>query len=496
MTAQEILDRYEEGRETPTGVVLDVLSLSSKRSVAEALELLPVDILKELRTFVGYYSERTGVFRGPRPKMATVRFIKDWFAKGQSPRLRSRATTELETIRTVPIDNDPDFRGLQSHADLLLAARGYRLLEKKGSSSWIDPTDDTVRFKLSNSRTGVFFGAREEWANVLGIPLAQLGNLSKSFSPSPILFRGDYVTNTPIGREPIDKIAKPFPLAGHVPSNMDQKAANYGDRMKHALLLEVLSRTDEWFKVTYAETHAGAGVYCQAGQTQAHWILDLFRLVEKTSPRSDNGAGDAYLRWLKDWWKDPANRGTYPGSAVTAQRWLQSHSRPFDIRVTENEPQTFERLRVWLNGQAEQKPFQEELDWLTEADDLMLLVDPFACIQSFEKGERKRRMNMGWIDHKVVRNVLQRCAKKTRAVVSLWWGYGRSPIAAKSNEPTCELLRSWAHRHEAACVIFEDKHNHTNAVVGIGKGTEVVRRLPKGWQWRASWLADTVFERK
>src|SRR5437867_1986411 len=102
MTAQEILDRYKGGRETPTGVVLDVLSLSSKRSVAEALELLPGDILKELRTVVGYYNENTAVFRGPRPKMATVRFIKNWFAKRPRSRLRSRDTTEPKTIRTVP----------------------------------------------------------------------------------------------------------------------------------------------------------------------------------------------------------------------------------------------------------------------------------------------------------------------------------------------------------------------------------------------------------
>src|SRR4029079_15318061 len=125
----------------------------------------------------------------------------------------------------------------------------------------------------------------------------------------------------------------------HVPFNMDQKAANPGDRMKHDLLLEVLRRTDEWSKVTYAETHAGVGVSCQSRQTQVHWILDLFRLVEKTSPRNGNSAGETYLLWLKDWWKEPANRGAYPGSAVTAQRWLQHYSRSFDIRVTENDPQ-------------------------------------------------------------------------------------------------------------------------------------------------------------
>src|SRR5436309_7054962 len=131
MTAQELMEKYKEGRETPAGIVLDVLSQTSKRVVTETLELLPTDILKELKSFVGYYNPKTKVFRGPRPKMATVRVVKDWFAKADSSRPQAHRPGESKIIRTVPIDNNPAFRELQEYADSVLKARGYKLLEKK-----------------------------------------------------------------------------------------------------------------------------------------------------------------------------------------------------------------------------------------------------------------------------------------------------------------------------------------------------------------------------
>jgi hypothetical protein len=37
-------------------------------------------------------------------------------------------------------------------------------------------------------------------------------------------------------------------------------AANPGDQLKHGLLAELLSRCVDWPSLTYAETHAGAGI--------------------------------------------------------------------------------------------------------------------------------------------------------------------------------------------------------------------------------------------
>jgi 23S rRNA A2030 N6-methylase RlmJ len=57
---------------------------------------------------------------------------------------------------------------------------------------------------------------------------------------------------------------------------IDKKAANDGDRLKHALLLEILARVTSWPAVVYAETHAGAGIYLQGGQDADHsYIRDL-----------------------------------------------------------------------------------------------------------------------------------------------------------------------------------------------------------------------------
>src|SRR4051812_39581697 len=105
---------------------------------------------------------------------------------------------------------------------------------------------------------------------------------------------------------------------------MGKKAANNGDRLKHALLLEVLERTGDWAGVVYAETHAGAGAYHAGDQTKDKYILDLRQKVEN-APTTATGPGFAYLTWLREWWGDPANRESYPGSAVTVLRWLQRH---------------------------------------------------------------------------------------------------------------------------------------------------------------------------
>ena len=266
MTAQEILERYQSGRETPTGVILEVLNLTNREAVIELLKMLPKNILRQLKNFVGYYSPSVKVFRGPIPQMGTVQIVKNWFSEGHIPPPLRHLPSETKQLRTIPIANDADFRDLQKYADSVLRSKGYELIEQKGSSSWIDPTDSMVRFKLSKCRTGLFFGVRQEWANILGLSVKQLGEQSVSFSPSSAVFRGYFVTNSLSGRQEVENIAKAFPFAGHLPSKLYQVAANFGDRMKQALLLEIFSRTDEWGKTTYTETHAGAGAYCQSAQ--------------------------------------------------------------------------------------------------------------------------------------------------------------------------------------------------------------------------------------
>jgi hypothetical protein len=80
LSAQAILKRWQDGTSTRCGVVLDILSQSSKKVVTQAMEIIPADILAELEEFVGYYTPKTLIFNGPRPNSKTLRFVRDWFA--------------------------------------------------------------------------------------------------------------------------------------------------------------------------------------------------------------------------------------------------------------------------------------------------------------------------------------------------------------------------------------------------------------------------------
>ena len=72
----------------------------------------------------------------------------------------------------------------------------------------------------------------------------------------------------------------------------------------------------------------------------------------------------------------------YPGSALTASRWLMGHRPPeqFEIRLTEGDKETCDALRRALvipEDQIKQGSYELYLDWLTKEDNLVLLVDPF-----------------------------------------------------------------------------------------------------------------------
>ncbi len=118
-------------------------------------------------------------------------------------------------MQTIPIDDDPDFRELEAHAQAGLSAKGYKLEPRKGSTSWIDPrikpADAAVRFKLCFYPTGIFFGAREEWADDEGVSLTSIGSKTETVSPSPVRFRGEFIKNDAAGKRKIDSIIALFP---------------------------------------------------------------------------------------------------------------------------------------------------------------------------------------------------------------------------------------------------------------------------------------------
>jgi len=84
MTPPQALRQYQDGRITISGLILAMLSQTNKRLVGESLARLPPEALKELETFVQNYRPKMKILRGPRPRAATLRFVKDWLVKRES----------------------------------------------------------------------------------------------------------------------------------------------------------------------------------------------------------------------------------------------------------------------------------------------------------------------------------------------------------------------------------------------------------------------------
>ena len=107
----------------------------------------------------------------------------------------------------------------------------------------------------------------------------------------------------------------------------DRNAGNAGDRLKHALLTEILARLPGAQAWAYGETHAGAGAYVtpnaglfirRALEVTAAWRAEG---DAETAWRGRDQEGYAYAHVLRLWWQhrpripDPA-RGASPGSVA------------------------------------------------------------------------------------------------------------------------------------------------------------------------------------
>jgi hypothetical protein len=78
-TPEQLLRHYQEGRITPHGLILTVLSHTGKRRLTKMLDVMPEDVLRLLKDFVDNYRPGIKVFRGPHPKALAVRFVREWF---------------------------------------------------------------------------------------------------------------------------------------------------------------------------------------------------------------------------------------------------------------------------------------------------------------------------------------------------------------------------------------------------------------------------------
>ena len=154
-------------------------------------------------------------------------------------------------------------------------------------------------------------------------------------------------------------------------------AANPGDQLKHGLLAELLSRCVDWPSLTYAETHAGAGIYSAAAQASPRdHIVRLQAKLRSSDQTATVGAGAAYARLLGDWWNQPRPSLDYPGSVVQAALLLRqgrTGRATADIRVTEADPVAHQLLRdapEAIGVTSRCRGFQDEIGWLTENDSL------------------------------------------------------------------------------------------------------------------------------
>jgi hypothetical protein len=286
---------------------------------------------------------------------------------------------------------------------------------------------------------------------------------------------------------------------------MNEKSANQGDRLKHALLLEVLERAQTWPDVTYAETHAGAAIYRAEGQAAQKPDKQYIRLLREEVERShlaegDNEPGAAYLGWLKEWWLAPSKDGTYPGSALTALHWLREHhAERFELRLTEGGEATCKQLKEELGeayrDQAKHGSFHDHLDWLTERENLILLVDPFGIVKEFDPGRSSDGLRTGKIDHEVVRKILNRCLSKERAIVLFWWSSGQK--LAEHHEATSRLLEQWGDEHSRVSYrqFHDGRYNHKLGLMGISGGAGIVSGIPGRDDWARAWLKNVIYEK-
>jgi hypothetical protein len=78
---EKLAVKYEEGRITATGFVIDSLNTVDRDDLKEALEALPSDLSELVRDFVQHYGADAQVFRGPPPDPGALIIGRDLLAK-------------------------------------------------------------------------------------------------------------------------------------------------------------------------------------------------------------------------------------------------------------------------------------------------------------------------------------------------------------------------------------------------------------------------------
>lgn len=276
----------------------------------------------------------------------------------------------------------------------------------------------------------------------------------------------------------------------------DRNAANEGDQLKHSLIAEILGRCLDWPELTYAETHAGAGVYCATNQERegTDHIRRLHERVLGLEETNLENAGGRYADCLRGWWYGGQNPQFYLGSVLQAAlqlRKLKKRGAKIDVRVTEASPEAHKLLAMALKPfefHPELSGFQHKIGWITQNDHLVLLIDPFTYADSNEG------LDSGQIDLETLTALLDKCWEKSGCVVGFWCAMGqKQPEGKRRQERFTQSLRTLAQQHAASFRWFK-YGSYSIAWIGIGRGKAVVDGIPDRDQWAESWLSNIVKE--
>lgn len=294
-------------------------------------------------------------------------------------------------------------------------------------------------------------------------------------------------------------------------ANQGEKSANEGDILKHRLICDVLQKCIDagWEKITYAETHAGAGVYSSRVQpvysnpsNPKAFIKNLYKKFNLAASK-DEKPNDPYFKALESYWgvgnldySDKSVEIKYTGSAYLAASILKKHyGNNFDIRLTEYKHDICEALKSslcdllpteFVDNHILQDGFQNQITWLTEKDDLVLIIDPFNLSLNF-KG-----INKGDIDLYHLLKLTESVKDKTKAVVGFWY-----PTNQNSNQLGLSkffdqtITKNYG---ELNCrKYFRGIYNFI--LIGFGEGQNIVNALPLQSELHPRWFDLEITER-
>jgi len=119
--------------------------------------------------------------------------------------------------QTQPVNDNDDFRSLETYIGSILQEKGYQRIQHKGSSSWIDPrikpVDAIVKFKLCFfGPDDLRFGVRREFVEENNDMTQDVINCPDIFtvSPSNVEFVGFKVQNNQAGESRLSDLLDQF----------------------------------------------------------------------------------------------------------------------------------------------------------------------------------------------------------------------------------------------------------------------------------------------